>query len=243
MRPVDSVNNAIDAAATYAELPSEFSLCRSARIQFADSINVVLGQLGTCIILALGCVRGLSTFRVHVPAVVGVCTQEQMVRVDAATVIAMVTYQLFVWNRAVVELKAIAMCRNISIIDVYRAVAAGSNRSCPFPAVGKWASIGVLPETFFGGLYNTTLIQVSVMAFKICSLQTRVLGYGKELPAATGAEFGLSRFWGMLSHVNSPFSTLTTPPDVCSVAVATLSGCYSFILAQVSEKYQWQLTA
>jgi hypothetical protein len=150
----------------------------------------------------------------HVAQVVLQRAKEEMGGIYAARVVADVAHRHIIGAFPVVKFIRHTMRATAFVAtQLDLPVALSVKRALPLPTIIRAALVNLLPETFRNGT-----IRGGLMPANILTLPTRKLWWRNFLAAATFAKNGefksqLRVARGMIAHVNSPFTTLTTPRD------------------------------
>lgn len=176
---------------------------------FANQANAILGELGLSQLLAIW----LSALCNFVCNILLMRSQKEMGRIDATWIIALMTDLHSVWNLTIMEFIRKTMGAHlpkiITLLKPNGQVAISGFGFCrlPLPTIVRAALVNMFPKT-------SLVIAVSIsgcVAWKVAV--ARIID---RLIATTHAKFWgleMGRDWGMILHVNSPFTTLTTPQD------------------------------
>jgi hypothetical protein len=129
------------------------------------------------------CAFRLATFFNHVLNIVEVCSQEQMRRVAAPPVVAMVQYVHSIRDGASGQFPRKAMCSSGIAVNRQRSIAMTAHASSPIPAIGSTELIYSFPKAFLDRLARiVTADKTRLLTSRFRFLQT--------LTTATGAKIG-----------------------------------------------------
>lgn len=198
--------------------------------------------------------------------VIGMCAEEEVVRVDASTIISpraiMANLHPF-WNRPVVQYPGHAVGIPVFFAIMENPVSVSMSPANPYPASVRTILVNSFPESFFqraklnihAGARNVPVKKSSGVSLHVPTISTVLWRNlrGLATPALTLAirraqsvlsnprgviSYVLREGWNRIIHVNSPFSTLTKPGIVTSNRLALLLLSWTCIVAQMSHFLQ-----
>lgn len=208
MTPTVALENMFDRTSRHIQMPSYFAIRQAGGAQCADLPHLVLGDAGARVVFA----TVLSALCSLIRHVVSLCSQLEVIRVDAAPIVACVENNHAVGN--IIAMKELPS-QSVSAVRLSfvgeLAVADGVDVPLPIPTVGKrtWRESG------------------KKNGFEVSADQ--ILGSAASLRGFVNA--------GMLSHVVSASNAIGHATGRLRVAVALLLGATGVIIAQASDYY------
>lgn len=200
--------------------------------QYANLNYIAFDQLSTRVSLTDH--SGLPAFLFAIVHVVFVRAKKEVCRIDTAGIVAFMKAIKTSRDCAVMKLirKTMGQSRLVLHFECAIALAVGSCR--PLPAFVGAALANFGPESFLrrsslnSHLAAMTGQEAHGVAFAVTASFRSHFSDWSGITAAAFAEFYRGLVRGMIVHVNSPFMTLTTPPDGSNRRGGNFIDCYSF---------------
>lgn len=169
-----------------------------------------------CIALSLASCITAAPLLNHILGVIFRCPQEHVGRIDTARIVtigAIVANKQTIWNRPISQLPCnTGGGRHLSAILEFSVTL--RKHGVPYPTPVRAILIYFGPKT----LLDSSLAAFLVMLWKVARLLAGFFRYPDGLTTTTltqrsNMKFIFSGARGIITHVNSPFTTLTTPPN------------------------------
>ena len=141
---------------------------RQSALQRADLPNFVLSKLG---ILMLNSLSGfIPSFVVHIPDVVCLSAEKEVLRTDTGGIVALVQNKHAFWDRSIMNLPRDSMCALFMLVKTYQAIIKMPFWSCPCPAILRFFDISPkVPLKWFLSKFRRASVRakVSLGVFKV----------------------------------------------------------------------------
>jgi hypothetical protein len=169
--------------------------------------------------------------------VIVICSQKQVTRIATGRVIALVQHPKSFWYWAMRQLPGDPMGRDNMMVNLDLPVALAASISLPFPTIIRAENLHLRPEMLRKrrGTTETRVMPVNKPKWFTFHMTAPVFVSccnGGLFAATTVAKAVWGVVRGIIHGVNSPFLTLTTPPNDSTRCGGNFIGCYSFIIPQ-----------
>lgn len=182
MLPSSAMDHGIDGRMANSILKGQSWGNFATRVSLANIANRIFGQLRVDVVCAEMWATLCSTLDRAILHIVGLCSQKQMVGVDATRIIALMKYPKAVSNWPLVQFVGETVCSVKPFSRVKRSVAVFFSPTLPRPTIVWPASIYFFPETLRGW---TRLVLMTVDKSSLS--RWKLLG-GKKLSATALAK-------------------------------------------------------
>lgn len=180
-----------------------------------QSDDFLVSKCGVSVLFATTVVArwlAIATFVNRVMHVIRMRTCEQMRRINARWIVAMMADAHASWDRAIVKFIRNAVSTFTVRTGANKAVAKFIGAASPVPAFIWAALVNLFPEAIFDRSDRSKTRRVSHyktnrLTFGVSKFGIAAFGDGRWLSASAFTQFYRSIVWSMLAHVISPFMT------------------------------------
>lgn len=218
VRPTHTIDDSRYSSVTDAKTPCQFDTSDSLRVKEANLDNMrCRDSIGTVRLSPSG-QAFLSALCHHICHIGSVVTQKETVRITTGGIVTFMQNHIFFGNGAKVDFPREAMGTYRRAIHSQHSISLLVPASLPLPALVKHARGYVPPKTHYRrDVGSMSLDKADRFALDPSIFRSCFIGNAYGL-TATAVAIAIGNFLrgfvrGMILHVNSPFVTLTKPPD------------------------------
>lgn len=212
MRPILSLNNKRNSLRSYTVFSGKHLVGNnSSNVSAANLDNLRLSQFR----LGVSSTSRLANLTHHICHVVCLRTKKQMGGIDAAWIIAMMTYLQIVWNGTVIQFPGETMHKFGLAINVYLSMSRSHSGASPFPTTIRSVLVDLFPEAFYGGAMPIMPMNKSNgLTYNPAAGLHGICSWWRWLTATTFAEFYGRVLGGIIEGHSDLHSRCVKPWDV-----------------------------
>lgn len=241
----DSNDTLLTNSIVSRKFQSRYAAICIAGANFKHLISSKFGMCATFAARPLRPSREIASLLYHIRMIVLKCTKKQMSRIDAGSIITMVTDKHSIRNRAIMKHPRDAVCPLGLAFSAAHAdipIASCAQTTSPKPTGVRF--LNLLPKSNLKRFAKIGLMQpykAHRLPFYMTKSRVGLFGDWGRLAAATFTEFWGWIMRGMILHVDTFLSRFGQSQDVCA-SLAISMEFYQSIIAQMGgiPKRQWQ---